>query len=60
MEAKPDGGDQFGEDGVREVIAGTASLAPTEVVRLVIEAVVGHRGAALRDDATVVCLDWQA
>ena len=52
-------GDQFGEERVMELIAATVDLAPTEVVRLVIHSVIDYRAGPLRDDATVVCVDWK-
>lgn len=59
LEAAPDGGEPFGEQRVVDVLADTATLAPTEVVRLITKALLEHRAGDLRDDATVVCLDWR-
>ncbi|HEX8769649.1 MAG TPA: PP2C family protein-serine/threonine phosphatase, partial [Acidimicrobiales bacterium] len=57
LEASPDGGDQYGLERFASFLAETAELHPTEVVRLAIGAVTGHRGAELRDDATVLVVD---
>jgi serine phosphatase RsbU (regulator of sigma subunit) len=59
LEATAGADDEFGTDRLREVIAGTRDHAPTEVVRHVTRAVIDHRQEPLRDDATVVCLDWR-
>jgi serine phosphatase RsbU (regulator of sigma subunit) len=59
LEAKPAGGDEFGTERAIEVIAATSHLHPTEVVRLVIEAVRDHRSGPMQDDATVLCIDWK-
>ncbi|HUQ62764.1 MAG TPA: PP2C family protein-serine/threonine phosphatase [Acidimicrobiales bacterium] len=57
LEAAPDGGPQFGNERWVEFVADTANLHPTEVVRLAIGAVTGHRGDGLSDDATVLVVD---
>jgi hypothetical protein len=57
LEASPEGGDQYGAERFAEFIADTSALHPTEVVRLAIGAVTGHRGTDLRDDATVLVVD---
>ncbi|MDQ4098364.1 MAG: serine/threonine-protein phosphatase [Actinomycetota bacterium] len=59
LEARSEAGDQFGAERAIEVIDATRALAPTEVVRLVIEAVLDHRAGPMHDDATVVCIDWK-
>ncbi len=59
LEARPPDGEQFGEGRVLEVIAATAALPASEVVRLMIHAVLDHRAGRLGDDATVVCIDWK-
>jgi serine phosphatase RsbU (regulator of sigma subunit) len=43
---------------VQAALAGTAALHPREVVHALGQAVVQATGGQLRDDATVVCLDW--
>jgi len=43
---------------VAAALADTASLHPREVVRALGAAVMRATGGKLRDDATVVCLDW--
>ncbi|MDQ6910114.1 MAG: serine/threonine-protein phosphatase [Actinomycetota bacterium] len=57
LEASPEGGDQYGAERFSQFVAETADLHPTEVVRLAIGAVTGHRGTELRDDATVLVID---
>jgi serine phosphatase RsbU (regulator of sigma subunit) len=43
---------------VAAALAGTAALHPREVVHALGTAVMRATGGHLRDDATVVCLDW--
>jgi serine phosphatase RsbU (regulator of sigma subunit) len=57
LEASPDGRDQYGVERLSAFLEETADLHPTEVVRLAIGAVTGHRAAELRDDATVLVID---
>ena len=59
VEATSPDGEEFGDQRLVEVIATTASLRPTEAVRRITRAVIDYRQAPLRDDATVVCLDWR-
>ncbi len=59
LEARSSQGDEFGEGRILELIAATSALPPTEVVRLMIHAVLDHRAAPLQDDATIVCIDWK-
>lgn len=59
IEAGAPDGDEFGGDRLAEMIAETRTQAPTEVVRRITRAVLDHMDAPLRDDATVVCLDWR-
>ena len=44
--------------GGRELLAATAGKHPREVVYTLGEEVLAATGGDLRDDATVVCLDW--
>ncbi|MBW0090203.1 serine/threonine-protein phosphatase [Pseudonocardia sp. KRD-184] len=46
------------EVDVAEVLAGSGDLHPREVVRALGAAVLRATGGELRDDATVMCLDW--
>ncbi|MEU2347598.1 hypothetical protein [Modestobacter sp. NPDC049651] len=39
-------------------LAGTADLHPREAVHALGQAVLRATGGDLRDDATVICLDW--
>jgi serine phosphatase RsbU (regulator of sigma subunit) len=59
IEARPAAGDEFGRDRLRGLILDTADEPPVEVVRLVTKAVMQHRATELRDDATILCLDWK-
>jgi serine phosphatase RsbU (regulator of sigma subunit) len=58
-EAGPPDGDDFGRRRLGRLLLDTRDLAPVEVVRLVTKAVMDHRGTELRDDATILCLDWK-
>ena len=58
-EAGPPGGDDFGRQRVSRILLDNRDLAPVEVVRLVTKAVMEHRGTELRDDATILCVDWK-
>jgi serine phosphatase RsbU (regulator of sigma subunit) len=59
IEATAPDGEEFGDERLVELIAATRSLLPTEAVRRITTAVIDHRQVPLRDDATVVCLDWR-
>ena len=54
----PDG-DDFGRQRLGRLLLETRDHAPVEVVRLVTKAVMEHRGTELRDDATILCIDWK-
>jgi serine phosphatase RsbU (regulator of sigma subunit) len=56
--ASPDG-EEFGDERLAELLAATRAQAPPEAVRRITRAVIDHRQVPLRDDATVVCLDWR-
>jgi serine phosphatase RsbU (regulator of sigma subunit) len=58
-EARPRDGDDFGRQRLGRLLLDTRELAPVEVVRLVTKAVMDHRGTELRDDATILCIDWK-
>jgi serine phosphatase RsbU (regulator of sigma subunit) len=58
-DARPDGGQAFGEEHLAERVLQTAGLSAAEVVRLLTSAVLDHRAGQLADDATAVCLDWR-
>lgn len=60
LEASSGAGEQYGAERFAQFLADTAALHPTEVVRLAIGAVTGHRGTDLRDDATVLVVDRRA
>ncbi len=44
---------------VPAVLGGTATLHPREVVRELSDAVIAATGGDLKDDSTVLCLDWR-
>jgi serine phosphatase RsbU (regulator of sigma subunit) len=44
---------------VPDVLARTATLHPREVVRELSDAVIAATGGELKDDSTVLCLDWR-
>src|SRR5438270_3412679 len=59
VEATAPDGQEFGDRRLAQLIADTRGLMPTEVVRRITSAVLEYRQVPLRDDATVVCLDWR-
>ncbi len=58
--ARPRDGEVFGGERLAELAGHNSAeeLAPEEIVRHLIEAVVEYQGRALRDDATIVILQW--
>ena len=58
-EAGPPDGDDFGRRRLARLLLDARDSAPVEVVRLVTKAVMEHRGTDLRDDATILCVDWK-
>jgi serine phosphatase RsbU (regulator of sigma subunit) len=58
-EATSPEGEEFGDERLTDLIAATRSQLPTEAVRQITRAVIDHHQVPLRDDATVVCLDWR-
>lgn len=59
VEAGPRGGDVFGPDRFAALIHQHRHEPPNEFVRRVIREILAHRGGALADDATLLCLDWR-
>ncbi len=61
IEARPEGGEQFGLDRLRDSIEQfcSAGLVASEVLRRVARELRRHRGSELQDDATLVFLQWQ-
>jgi serine phosphatase RsbU (regulator of sigma subunit) len=59
LEAAPDDGPAFGDDGVADLLRATSREHPSEVVRTLTGSVMQHRGAPLLDDATAVCVDYR-
>ena len=60
IEARPVGGEQYGVSRLRERIERHLAdhLIPAEIIRRIIKDVMGHRGAPLADDASVVMIEW--
>ena len=59
IEATAPDGEEFGDERLVELVGDTRNQLPVEVVRRITRAVLDHRQVPLRDDATVVCLDWR-
>lgn len=59
IEATTPTGAEFGAEHLARLLTETRTQAPVEVVRQITRAVLDHSQAPLRDDATVVCLDWR-
>jgi serine phosphatase RsbU (regulator of sigma subunit) len=59
LEATDPDGRPYGPERFAQLMLESADLLPTEVVRLVTRSVMAHRAAELRDDATVLCVDWK-
>lgn len=57
LEARPDGGEVFGEPRLVEALIELRPLPPREAARRVISEVREHRAADLTDDATLVVID---
>ncbi|MEP6695591.1 MAG: PP2C family protein-serine/threonine phosphatase [Pseudonocardiales bacterium] len=58
-EARPHGGEAFGEQQLADQVLETGAMSPVEVVRVLTSSVLDHRAGQLADDATAVCLDWR-
>lgn len=61
VEAESTAGDEFGIDRLADVVGQCASesLPAEEVVRKIVEVVLEHQHSDLRDDATVVLVEWK-
>jgi len=58
LEAVDAGGEQFGDCLLAEALRTSSSLGTREAVTVLQQALVNHQHGDLRDDATLVCLDW--
>jgi len=58
LEAQGGGNDPYGEQRLEGAILATSTLAPDETVRQLVRLLLDYQGDELRDDATVLCLDW--
>jgi serine phosphatase RsbU (regulator of sigma subunit) len=60
IEARTPDGEEFGVDRLADIAGQCSSngMAPEEIVRNVVRIVLEHQDADLRDDATVVLLEW--
>jgi hypothetical protein len=59
IEARPDGGEVFGEERLAEEMVAVRDFPPREAARRIISAVRRHRAADLTDDATLLMVDIQ-
>lgn len=60
LEAGPSADESFGVGRFSTHLDAERALPPREFVRQLIRRVVEHRDDSLRDDATVLCVDWSA
>jgi serine phosphatase RsbU (regulator of sigma subunit) len=60
VEARTDDGDEFGIDRLADIAGqyASAQLAPEAIIRQIVRSVLDHRVVELRDDATLVLLEW--
>jgi serine phosphatase RsbU (regulator of sigma subunit) len=60
IEARTPEGEEFGVDRLADLAGQCASngLAPEEIVRNLVHTVLEHQDSALRDDATVLLVEW--
>ena len=60
VEARTPEGEEFGVDRLADITGQCASngLAPEEIVRNIVHTVLEHQSSDLRDDATVVLVEW--
>ena len=58
LEATPAEGEEFGEARLEAALLATAGDPPHEAVRRVVRALLDYQHGELRDDATVLILDW--
>src|SRR5688500_14416886 len=60
VEARTPEGEEFGVDRLADITGQCASngLAPEEIVRNLVRTVLEHQASDLRDDATVVLVEW--
>ena len=60
IEATPGGRHaEFGEERLEAVLISTADAAPHEAVRVTVNTLLDYQQGSLRDDATILILDWQ-
>lgn len=58
LEAVPKGGEHFGEDRLEAALLGTRTKPPHEAVRSLVQTLLDYQQSDLRDDATILLLDW--
>jgi serine phosphatase RsbU (regulator of sigma subunit) len=58
VEARPDGGEEFGDDRLCASLESLADRSAGEAVRLLIRELRAWEGEDLRDDITVLVVDW--
>ncbi|MDQ1397438.1 MAG: hypothetical protein QOG64_2697 [Acidimicrobiaceae bacterium] len=59
LEAVPPEGEEFGETRLEAAILATAGAPPHEAVRHLVRALLDYQQSELRDDATILMLDWR-
>ena len=62
VDARTPGGEEFGMERLIDITGQCASesLSPEEIVRQIVRSVLEHRDAQLRDDATVLLVEWKS
>jgi len=59
LEACPPGGEEFGEKRLYEAVLAEHDRVPGELVRHLMRMLRAYQGVELRDDLTIICLDWR-
>ena len=59
VEATDPVGEEYGEKRLQGALLATAALSTAEAVRHIIRTTRDYQHDELRDDATVLCLDWR-
>ncbi len=58
LEARPEGGEQFGAVRLEAALLATVGDQPHEAVRRIVHTLLDYQQGDLRDDATILVLDW--
>lgn len=59
LEATNPEGEEFGETRLQGALLATATHDPHEAVRMLVRSLLDYQQGELRDDATLLCLDWR-